>query len=62
MTGSGGNIVWQSSKVSRSQRPHQGATLWLTGLSGSTKSSPLAIELGGASSPRGAPAYPDGRR
>ncbi|GAB04808.1 adenylyl-sulfate kinase [Gordonia amarae] len=56
MTGAGGNIVWQSSKVSRSQRPHEGATLWLTGLSGSGKSS-LAIELERCLVADGHPAY-----
>mgnify|MGYP002403499058 FL=1 len=38
------HVVWQSSKVSREQRTHRGATIWLTGLSGSGKSS-LAVEL-----------------
>ncbi|MBD0021780.1 adenylyl-sulfate kinase [Gordonia pseudamarae] len=56
MTGGVGNIVWQSSKVLRSQRPHQGATLWLTGLSGSGKSS-LAIELERSLVAGGHPAY-----
>lgn len=38
------NVVWQTSKVSRDERAHHGATLWLTGLSGSGKSA-LAAEL-----------------
>jgi bifunctional enzyme CysN/CysC len=38
------HVVWQTTKVTREQRTHQGATIWLTGLSGSGKSS-LAVEL-----------------
>ncbi|MFZ2241232.1 MAG: adenylyl-sulfate kinase [Gordonia amarae] len=50
------NIVWQTTKVSREQRPHQGATLWLTGLSGAGKSA-LAIELERRLVASGRPAY-----
>ena len=50
------NVVWQSSKVTREQRPHRGATVWLTGLSGSGKSS-LAIELERRLVAEGRPAY-----
>ena len=38
------NVVWHQSGVSREQRPSQGYTIWLTGLSGSGKSS-VAVEL-----------------
>ncbi|MDL9936181.1 adenylyl-sulfate kinase [Gordonia sp. ABSL1-1] len=50
------HVVWQSSKVTRDQRPHQGATIWLTGLSGSGKSS-LAVELERRFVAEGRPAY-----
>ena len=50
------NVVWQSSKVSREQRPHRGGTLWITGLSGSGKSS-VAIELERRLVAQGRPAY-----
>ena len=38
------HVVWHSSSVTREQRSHQGATIWLTGLSGAGKSS-IAVEL-----------------
>lgn len=50
------HIVWQGTKVNREQRPHRGATLWLTGLSGSGKSS-LAVELERRFVAEGRPAY-----
>ena len=50
------NVVWQASKVSREQRPHRGGTLWITGLSGSGKSS-VAIELERRLVTQGRPAY-----
>ncbi|MFW0789146.1 adenylyl-sulfate kinase [Gordonia sp. CPCC 205333] len=50
------NVVWQTTKVGREQRPHRGATLWLTGLSGSGKSS-LAIELERRLVAEGRPSY-----
>ncbi|MCR5977688.1 adenylyl-sulfate kinase [Gordonia jinghuaiqii] len=50
------HVVWQSTKVSREHRPHQGATIWLTGLSGSGKSS-LAVELERRFVAEGRPAY-----
>lgn len=31
------HVVWHSSSVTRQQRAYQGATIWLTGLSGSGK-------------------------
>ena len=50
------HVVWQASKVSREHRPHRGATIWLTGLSGSGKSS-LAVELERRFVAEGRPAY-----
>ena len=50
------NVVWQSSKVTRDQRPHRGATVWLTGLSGSGKST-IATELERRLVAEGRPAY-----
>ncbi len=50
------NVVWQEAKVSREQRAHQGATIWMTGLSGSGKSS-LATELERRLVAEGRPAY-----
>ncbi|MFT4043504.1 MAG: adenylyl-sulfate kinase [Gordonia sp. (in: high G+C Gram-positive bacteria)] len=49
-------VVWQATKVARDQRTHQGASLWLTGLSGSGKSS-LGIELERLLVAAGRPAY-----
>ncbi|MEO9326773.1 adenylyl-sulfate kinase [Gordonia aurantiaca] len=50
------HVVWQASKVSREHRPYRGATIWLTGLSGSGKSS-LAVELERRFVAEGRPAY-----
>ena len=50
------NVVWQGTKVTREQRSHQGATIWMTGLSGAGKSS-LAIELERRLVAEGRPAY-----
>ncbi|MFT4086292.1 MAG: adenylyl-sulfate kinase [Gordonia sp. (in: high G+C Gram-positive bacteria)] len=50
------NVVWQTSKVSREQRSHRGATIWMTGLSGAGKSS-LAVELERRLIAEGRPAY-----
>lgn len=52
----GSTIVWHGSKVSRDQRPYTGATIWLTGLSGSGKSS-IAVELERRLVAAGRPAY-----
>ncbi|GAA2055013.1 adenylyl-sulfate kinase [Williamsia deligens] len=49
-------IVWHGSKVTPDQRPYPGATIWLTGLSGSGKSS-LAVELERRLVASGRPAY-----
>ncbi|EGD53886.1 adenylyl-sulfate kinase [Gordonia neofelifaecis] len=49
-------VVWQSSKVTRENRSHRGATLWLTGLSGSGKST-IATELERRIVAEGRPAY-----
>ncbi|RDI49913.1 adenylyl-sulfate kinase [Nocardia mexicana] len=54
--GRSANVVWQSSAVTRSERPHAGATLWLTGLSGSGKST-IAVELERRLVESGRPAY-----
>ncbi|PYE15001.1 adenylylsulfate kinase /sulfate adenylyltransferase subunit 1 [Williamsia limnetica] len=50
------HVVWHSSSVTREQRAHQGATIWLTGLSGSGKSS-IAVELERSMVAEGRPAY-----
>ncbi|MCG7631806.1 adenylyl-sulfate kinase [Gordonia McavH-238-E] len=50
------HVVWQDTKVGRDQRAHQGATIWLTGLSGSGKSS-VAMELERRLVAAGRPAY-----
>ncbi len=50
------HIVWQTTKVGREHRPYAGATVWLTGLSGSGKSS-LAMELERRFVAEGRPAY-----
>lgn len=50
------HVVWQTTKVSREQRGHRGSTIWLTGLSGSGKSS-LATELERRLVAEGRPAY-----
>ncbi|NKQ55042.1 adenylyl-sulfate kinase [Amycolatopsis sp. K13G38] len=49
-------IVWHTNAVSREQRPSQGATVWLTGLSGSGKSS-VGVELERLLVSAGRPAY-----
>ncbi|MFD3427228.1 adenylyl-sulfate kinase [Nocardia fluminea] len=49
-------VVWHRSAVSRFERGHAGATVWLTGLSGSGKSS-LAVELERQLVAAGRPAY-----
>ena len=50
------HVVWQATKVGREHRAHRGATIWLTGLSGSGKSS-LAVELERRFVAEGRPAY-----
>jgi len=50
------DVVWQTTKVTREQRAHRGATIWMTGLSGSGKSS-LAVELERRLVAEGRPAY-----
>ena len=50
------NVVWHDTSVSRSQRATQGLTVWLTGLSGSGKSS-IAVELERRLVASGRPAY-----
>jgi bifunctional enzyme CysN/CysC len=50
------HVVWHSSSVTREQRAHQGATIWLTGLSGAGKSS-IAVELERSMVAEGRPAY-----
>ncbi|PXY20036.1 adenylyl-sulfate kinase [Prauserella flavalba] len=52
----GRSVVWQSAAVTREQRPTQGATIWLTGLSGSGKST-IAVELERRLVALGRPAY-----
>ncbi|MFJ2666798.1 adenylyl-sulfate kinase [Nocardia fluminea] len=49
-------VVWHRSAVSRSERGHAGATVWLTGLSGSGKST-VAVELERQLVAAGRPAY-----
>ncbi len=55
-TQSEANIVWHSGAVTRDQRKTQGMTLWLTGLSGSGKSS-VAVEVERRLIASGQPAY-----
>ncbi|MEO6470357.1 MAG: adenylyl-sulfate kinase, partial [Aeromicrobium sp.] len=50
------NIVWHSGAVTREQRKTKGMTLWLTGLSGSGKSS-VAVEVERRLIASGQPAY-----
>jgi bifunctional enzyme CysN/CysC len=50
------NIVWHSGAVTREHRKTQGMTLWLTGLSGSGKSS-VAVEVERRLVAAGQPAY-----
>ena len=49
-------VRWHSSTVTRDQRATQGATIWLTGLSASGKSS-IAVELERSLVAEGRPAY-----
>ncbi|WP_306359343.1 adenylyl-sulfate kinase [Nocardia sp. CC227C] len=51
-----GPVTWQRSAVARTQRLSQGKTLWLTGLSGSGKST-IAVELERQLIAAGRPAY-----
>ncbi|WP_410873321.1 adenylyl-sulfate kinase [Nocardia sp. A7] len=50
------SLVWHRSAVTRAERGHAGATLWLTGLSASGKST-LAVELERQLVAAGRPAY-----
>ncbi|HEX7133743.1 MAG TPA: adenylyl-sulfate kinase [Iamia sp.] len=50
------NVTWHGGEVSRDERPHRGATVWLTGLSGSGKST-VAVALEGLLVASGQPAY-----
>ncbi|MFC4373245.1 adenylyl-sulfate kinase [Nocardia halotolerans] len=51
-----GTVAWHRSAVGRAERTHLGATIWLTGLSGSGKSS-IAVELERLLVEAGRPAY-----
>jgi len=50
------NVTWHGGEVSREERPHRGATVWLTGLSGSGKST-VAVALEGLLVTAGQPAF-----
>jgi bifunctional enzyme CysN/CysC len=50
------NVVWHATAVERSERQSQGLTVWLTGLSGSGKST-VAVELERRLVASGRPAY-----
>ncbi len=50
------NVTWHGGSVGREERPHRGATVWLTGLSGSGKST-VAVALEGLLVASGQPAY-----
>ncbi|HXH56888.1 adenylyl-sulfate kinase [Iamia sp.] len=50
------NVTWHGGEVGRAERPHRGATVWLTGLSGSGKSS-VAVALERLLVDEGRPAY-----
>ncbi|HVX17657.1 MAG TPA: adenylyl-sulfate kinase [Acidimicrobiales bacterium] len=50
------NVTWHASPLSPADRPFRGATVWLTGLSGSGKST-VAIELERLLVGQGRPAY-----
>jgi len=52
----GGNITWHAGEVTAVDRPSLGATVWLTGLSGSGKST-VAVELERLLVAAGRPAY-----
>ncbi|MGM7645492.1 adenylyl-sulfate kinase [Nocardia sp. JW2] len=51
-----GPVTWHRSAVTRAERTHLGATIWLTGLSGSGKST-VAVELERLLVEAGRPAY-----
>ncbi|MCM6773388.1 adenylyl-sulfate kinase [Nocardia sp. CDC159] len=55
-TGRDREVVWHGSSVGRAGRAHNGATVWLTGLSGSGKST-IAAELERQLVAEGRPAY-----
>jgi bifunctional enzyme CysN/CysC len=50
------NVVWHANVVSRQERAHRGMTVWITGLSGSGKST-VAVELERRLVASGRPAY-----
>lgn len=50
------NVTWHGGEVGRDERPHRGATVWLTGLSGSGKST-IAVAVERALVDAGRPAY-----
>ena len=50
------NVVWHANAVARDQRPTRGLTVWLTGLSGSGKST-VAVEVERKLVDAGRPAY-----
>ncbi len=50
------NVTWHGGEVSRDERVHRGATVWLTGLSGSGKST-VAVALERLLTERSRPAY-----
>jgi bifunctional enzyme CysN/CysC len=50
------NVTWHGGEVGRDDRPHRGATVWLTGLSGSGKST-VAVALEALLVGEGRPAY-----
>jgi bifunctional enzyme CysN/CysC len=50
------NVVWHANVVSRDRRPTRGLTVWLTGLSGSGKST-VAVEVEHKLVEAGRPAY-----
>jgi bifunctional enzyme CysN/CysC len=51
-----GNVVWHANAVAREHRSSRGLTVWLTGLSGSGKST-VAVEVERKLVTRGRPAY-----
>lgn len=50
------NVTWHAGAVGPSDRPHRGATVWLTGLSGSGKST-IGVEVERILVAAGRPAY-----
>ena len=52
----GGEVTWHPGEVARDDRPSRGATVWLTGLSGSGKSS-VAVAVERSLVGAGRPAY-----